>query len=108
MKAALITLAFLVVVGLFGFGFWASYQEVQNPSPTAHPMTEIELDAHQMDVQLEHQKDATSKMSTVVLASYATITGITSQHTFRDVVVILGLCFLAWVWLQSKRKDGGK
>ena len=73
MKAALITLAFLVVVGLFGFGFWASYQEVQNPAPTAHPMTEIELDAHQMDVQLEHQKDATSKISAVAMAGYSTI-----------------------------------
>jgi len=112
MRPFIIGIAFLLALAFFGTGIYVAIDggniDTINPVPTTRPMTEIDLAAHVDDNQVEMAKDATGKITTVAIAGYTTIAGITAQHTFRDVAMICGLCFLGWVWLQSKRKEGGK
>lgn len=61
-----------------------------------------DLAAHVSDNQVDQAKNANGAIAAVSIAGYTTIAGMEASHTFRDVAVIAGLCFIAYVMLKLK------
>lgn len=112
MKPVLIGLAVLIALAFIGVGCWgvldATNIDVINPVPTQPPMNEIDLDAHQMDVQLAHQVDATGKIAAVAVAGYSTIAAMQGANTFRDVAFMAFVLVALYIVWQMRRGNSKK
>jgi len=98
----------LLIIGVIGFvamaalGIYVGYNEA--PQVTPPPMTELDLEAHEIDAVTDRQQDATGKIAQVAIAGYSTIGGLEMMHMVRDIAVIVGIVVIAVMWLKGKGK----
>jgi hypothetical protein len=102
MKVLLLIIGIIGFIGFVALGLYVGYHEA--PQVTPPPMTELDLEAHEIDAVTERQEDATGKIAQVAIAGYSTIGGLEMLHTFRDIAVIAGIVIIAVMWLKGKKK----